>query len=65
MTRERSLVARLPDAPGDFLIKKWVEKALPRSTQQKLRELLWPDATLREFEAEATRIEAARAHFGS
>ncbi|KAH7301744.1 hypothetical protein KP509_23G040200 [Ceratopteris richardii] len=60
MTRVKSLVSHRPHNLGDFLVKKWVEKALPKTSQQKLRQLLQPDASLEEFEAAASRIEAAR-----
>ncbi|MCO5603413.1 hypothetical protein L7F22_057563 [Adiantum nelumboides] len=63
MTRTKSLVAKLPQQPGEFMVKKWVEKALPKTSQQKLRENLRPDATLEEFVAAATRIEGARKQF--
>ncbi|MCO5558594.1 hypothetical protein L7F22_012180 [Adiantum nelumboides] len=36
VTRTKSLVAKLPQQPGEFMVKKWVEKALPKSSQQKL-----------------------------
>ena len=38
MTRTKALVGRLPDHPGDFMVRKWVEKTLPKQTRQKLRE---------------------------
>ncbi|KAH7422127.1 hypothetical protein KP509_13G092000 [Ceratopteris richardii] len=63
MTRVKLLVSRLPHNPGDFLVKKWVEKALPKTSQQKLRELLQADASLEEFEAAASRIKATRVQF--
>lgn len=34
MTRTKALVRRLPDHPGDLMVRKWVQ------TQQKLRENL-------------------------
>ena len=63
MTRTTALVGRLPDQPGDFMIRKWVEKALPKQTQQKLRENLRPDSALADFVATATQIEDARLLF--
>ncbi|MCO5557143.1 hypothetical protein L7F22_010700 [Adiantum nelumboides] len=30
MTKSKALVAKLPQKPGDFMVKKWVEKALPK-----------------------------------
>ena len=63
MIRTRALVNKLLDPPGDFMIRKWVEKALPRSTRQKLRESLRSDATLEDFVAVATQIEDARLLF--
>ena len=65
MTRARALVNKLPDPPGDFMIRKWVEKALPRSTQQKLRENLRPNSTLADFVALATQVEDARLLFST
>ena len=65
MTQARALVNKLPDPPGDFMIRKWVEKALPRSTQQKLRENLRPNASLGDFEALATQVEDARLLFST
>ena len=63
MTRAKALVNKLPEPPGDFMVRKWVEKALPRSTQQKLRENLRPNATLADFVALATQVEDARLLF--
>ena len=42
-----------------------VEKALPRTMQQKLRESLRPEANLDEFVAAATQIEDARLLFSA
>ena len=63
MTRTTALVGKLPDPPGDFMVRKWVEKALPKQTQQKLRENLRPNSTLADFVATATQIEDARLLF--
>ena len=49
MTRTKALVNKLPDSPGDFMVRKWVEKALLRSTQKKLRENLRQNATLADL----------------
>ena len=54
MTRTRALVSKLQQQSGDFMVKKWVEKALPHSTQQKLRENLRPSTMLANFVALAT-----------
>ena len=48
VTRAKVLVGRLPSHPCNFMVRKWIEKALPRSSQQKLRETLMLDATLEE-----------------
>ena len=65
MTQARALVNKLPNPLGNFMIFKWVEKALPRSTQQKLRENLRPSATLADFVALATQVEDARLLFST
>ncbi|RYA83663.1 hypothetical protein DD594_27040, partial [Enterobacter cloacae complex sp. 4DZ1-17B1] len=63
MTKTKSLVAKLPQQPREFMVKKWVEKALPKTSQQKLRESLRPQANMEDFVATATRIEGARMQF--
>lgn len=58
MTRASTLVSKLLANPDNFMIQKWVEKALLCSTQQKLREHLCPSATLADF------VAAGQCHFG-
>ena len=63
MTRAQVLVAKLPAYPGDFMVRQWVQQALPRSTQQRLTENLKADVTLVEFQNMATQLENARLLF--
>ena len=63
MTRAQVLVAKLPAYPSDFMVRQWVQQALPRSTQQRLTENLKADVTLVEFQNMATQLENARLLF--
>ncbi|MCO5562878.1 hypothetical protein L7F22_016514 [Adiantum nelumboides] len=63
MTRTKALVEKLSQPLGDFVIRKWIEKALPRANQLKLKESPHLGATLEEFKAAAKRIEDARLLF--
>lgn len=52
MTRTKALVQRFLDHLSDFMVYKWVEKALPKWTQQQPRENLRPiNSTLANFMA--------------